>query len=546
MPDYVAWDKIQQRAKSRIWAGFRDVDVLAATAPTGFGKTRLGAMLIRDIEAKGYSWVWYTHRKTLTAQTSASFTTQGLDFGVRASGRKAELELGNCGQIAMLQSERAAVKSGSRDLHQAKFVIVDEAHANANGYAETVIRHHVEDGAKVLLLTATPIGLGHVAQKLVTLATLSEMRDIGALLPAICYSPSEVSMKDVQKISSGDFSPTQQAKRFMQQQVVGDVITHFQNLNGQRLPSLGFAPCVKSSMWFVDEFIKRGIPAAHIDGEDVYLGERNWDGTQKVYPSSQKMREVVFEQLRSGEVAIIWNRFVMREGIDIPQLGHVVFACAFGAPETWIQACGRVLRADPDKPELKTVKIQDHGANCHRAGLGSPNQDREWVLDCTNKSIADHHKAERKEGNEEASVRCPGCFMEIARQTWISNGCSCPKCGASFQAEVRKVFQTDGKLVQVRQKSEKKKNQTHAFQKEWTKLYFQMKSPRARGSTFNYLTHVFETNCPAFKVNKKTGRVRNIDTGETFKLGFCPTHESDWDCSVKIVPNNRLQWPEKF
>ena len=57
MPDYVAWDKIQQRAKSRIWAGFRDVDVLAATAPTGFGKTRLGAMLIRDIEAKGYSWV---------------------------------------------------------------------------------------------------------------------------------------------------------------------------------------------------------------------------------------------------------------------------------------------------------------------------------------------------------------------------------------------------------------------------------------------------------------------------------------------------------
>jgi superfamily II DNA or RNA helicase len=326
--DFVAWDKIQQDAKDLIRSSFREVDCLVAAAPTGFGKTRLGANLIKGAVAHGTKWVWSTHRKTLTTQTLRSFQEQGLDFGVRASGLADLADITKPGQIAMLQSERAAVKAGKRQLHDAKLVIVDEAHANKTGYSEEVIRHHLDAGAKVLLLSATPVGLGHLGQKLINLAYLSDMRKIGALLPAESFSPPEFELKHVKKIASGDYSPLQQSRMVMRQQVVGDIYKHYLNLNSHQVPTIGFGPDVKSSMYLCDEFNRRGIKAAHIDGQDVYLGEHDLHGEPIIYKSSQKMRDYVFSEVEAGRIKIIWNRFVMREGVDIPCLGHAIFACS--------------------------------------------------------------------------------------------------------------------------------------------------------------------------------------------------------------------------
>ena len=347
--DFEAWGSLQERARRQIWAAYGDPNVrcLAATSPTGSGKTRLGGNVIQNVIAKGYSWEWLTHRKTLASQTAVSFRKQGIDFGMRSSSMADQMDVNKPGQITMFQSDRAAIKAGKREPHKSKFAIVDEAHANANGYAKTVTERHLEEGNYVLLLTATPVGLGHLAHKLITLATPSELRKIGVLLRADCYAPSEVDMTDVRRVASGEFSPQQQAPRFMRQQVVGSVTRHYRTLNPHCVPTLAFAPSVLSSMWFTDECIAAGIPAAHIDGSDVYLGEHNLDGSPLIYRSSQKMREQVFDMLRSGDIKILWNRFVMREGVDIPEIGHLIFACSIGTAETWIQACGRGLRAHP-------------------------------------------------------------------------------------------------------------------------------------------------------------------------------------------------------
>jgi DNA repair protein RadD len=479
--DFSAWNAIQERARKEIWEAFRNVDCLVAAAPTGFGKTRLGANLIKDVEAKGHKWVWYTHRKTLTTQAIRSFQEQGLDFGVRASGLADMADITKPGQIAMLQSERAATKAGRRQLHDAKFVIVDEAHANKTGHSEEVIRSHLEAAAKVLLLSATPVGLGQLGEKLIDLAPLSEMRKIRALLPAECFSPSEFSLKDVKKITSGDYSPAAQAKAVMRQQVVGDIYKHYVILNPDQVPTIAFAPDVPSSLWLCDYFNDRGVKAAHIDGQDVYLGEHDLDGDRVIYQSDQKMRDYVFDEVRAGRIKVIWNRFVMREGIDIPELGHAIFACAFGTPETWVQAAGRVLRVDANNPTLTKVRIQDHGGNCHRAGLGSPNQDRLWTLSDTNKSLSGRAKQERKEGKDDAPVRCPGCFREIAKDRWMAAGHRCPVCGEKFRQESRMVFQTDGKLQKVSQKKKSPKRQT--LQQAWSKVIYSVAwSSGARGT----------------------------------------------------------------
>ena len=483
-----AWDAIQERARQDIKKAFKDVRCLAACAPTGFGKTRLGANLIHDAVAKGNSWLWYTHRRTLTAQTIQSFKDQGLDFGVRASGMGELMNVTKPGQIAMLQSERAAIKARKRGLHKAKFVILDEAHANATGFAEKVIKQHIDDGAYVLLLTATPVNLGNIADKLIVLATLAELRSVGALVPAICYAPSEVDMKDVRKVASGDFSPTQQAPRFMRQQVVGNIITHFFNLNPEGKPSLGFAPCVKSSMWFVDQFKAAGISAAHIDGQDVYLGEHDLNGEPIVYRSSQKMRQQVFAMLRSGEVKIIWSRFCLREGVDLPEIAHLVMATAFGTPESWIQACGRGLRAHPS---LSSVTCQDHGGNLHRPGLGSPNMDRDWTLETTNKSMIAESKKEQQQTDEPASVSCPSCCLEISRIKWRDAGSECPECGYSFSKTFRMVFQTSGKLQKVPDKKPGKKSKLpEDLQKAWIQC---LNSFASSGKRYNQMSAYFQS-----------------------------------------------------
>lgn len=540
--DYPAWDAIQERAKCRIWTALKDVNCLAASAPTGFGKTRLGANLIKQVEAKGYPWVWYTHRKTLTIQTMRSFKEQGLDFGVRASGQSDLMDINKPGQIAMIQSERAATKSGKRELHDAKFVVIDESHANKTGYAEELIRHHLAAGAKVLQLSATPVGQGHISERLVELASLSEMREIGALLPAECFSPSEFDMKHVKKIATGEYSPSQQAKAVMQQQVVGDIGKHYFNLNPEQVPTIGFGPDVKSSIGLCDYFNDMGVKSAHIDGDNVYLGEHDLDGPI-IHKSSQKMRDYAFDAVRCGDIKVIWNRFVMREGVDIPELGCAIFACAFGSPETWVQAVGRVLRFDPTHPDRKHVIVIDHGGNCRRVGLGSPNEDRLWSLEDTNKSIVDEAKKDREDGNNDSSVRCPNCFREIERIKWVLAGNSCPVCHHTFKQTFRVIPQTDGTLKKVPQGRDKKL-QTHSWQKVWDNLYY--RSMRSVGYNFHYMAHLFEMQCTGYRIDRIKGRVISKDTGEQWRLGNCPYDPDEWGRSCKEVPRQHLQWSERF
>jgi len=923
MVDTAAWDTIQERARTRIWDGFRDVKCLAAVAPTGFGKTRLGSMLIKDVQRKGYPWVWYTHRKTLTTQTMRSFQDQGLDFGVRASGLPDFEDITKPGQIAMLQSERAAIKNGKRSLHDARFVIVDESHANKNGWAEEAIRHHLNNGDRVLQLSATPVGQGHISENLIELASMSEMLEIGALLPAECWSPSELDMKHIRKIASGEYSPGDQAKMVMKQQVVGDIMKWYWNLNPEQVPTLGFGPDVKSSMWLCDYFNDRGIKSAHIDGEKIYLGEHDLWGNPVVVNSNQKLRDQLFDKVSTGEIKVLWNRFVCldaeteilttdgwmgidemtpdhlvanwqdgkiwfskpgkvmrrprrpgermvfvetprrsirvtedhelltitgdccekrparelvdtraalpvcgqsgplgvlvpqpeyqgatprriasnayrlrslghspeearmlaierikereslrykqpvelsldecefigfwvgdgnknklkkggieyrlyesesytqivsrieylinslgidairktrtteneaksvvwsfsrgtgfghqkrkglfhlepyleksgskylwglnekqfesflrglwmangtqhldrttlpgsgfsicsaneslldllqsiavcrgyrasvrsydqtlggqlfhlsltktnshemteyrlqfddepseeevwcvttesqniitrrhgsvtvmgncREGLDVPPLGHAIFACAFGQPETWIQAVGRVLRADLTNPAMTSVKIQDHGGNLHRCGLGHPNDDRLWSLYDTNKSIVDASKKAREKGEEYASVRCPTCSREVKKEAWQANGYACPYCGATARRNTRVMIMKDGSLKKVPQKSEKKREK-HPVQKTYDNMYYA--SCNGRGMSFNYLVDQLERQCTGYYVNRDTCSFISKDTGEQWRLGNTPKHESQWSASVKEVPRCNLHRPE--
>ena len=532
------WDDLQHKAYDDIWAvldkGARSV---VGVGPTGFGKTRLAIMMCQEADRRGWPWIFYTHRKTLFQQTHKRFEEAALGHGCRASGYESALD--RSGQLAMFQTESAAIPD-SRSKHDARLVIVDEAHCNKTGFAESVLKEHNAEGAQVVGLTATPVGISHLYDEMATFAYNSDLRRVGGIVLADSFAPSEFDLSDVRRVApGGDFSQAAQTGKVMVQQVVGNIVGHFLQINPDMKPSLGFAPCVKSAQWFVDQFCLRGIPAASIDGENVYWGNRHLlTGEPELVRSTQKEREKVFEASRTGKIKIIWNRFVMREGIDLPYLEHGVFACAFGAPESWVQAVGRLLRSDGNR--FSKVTIQDHGGNLRRAGLGSPNADRMWALSHTNASIVKGEADARKEGTADTPRICGVCHRPSLESVWKKHGWRCPSCGAYSKDFHTPVIQTDGKLKKVKDTEGIRRLQSSPVQKLWDGYFFRM---RKGESNFNQLRSWFEREQP-YRIDRtgnKTMAVCKI-TGDRHRLGYVPEANSDdWGKAVSIVPFRNLQ-----
>ena len=135
---------------------------------------------------------------------------------------------------------------------------------------------------------------------------------------------------------------------------------------------------------------------------------------------------------RHGSVTVMGN---CREGLDIPCVGHAIFACVFGSLRSYLQAGGRALRAHPS---LNHVTIQDHGGSYIRHG--SLNEDREWKLGMTGYKTTGLRLEAMRENPELEPIICPKCHM--ARLS----GPRCPHCGHACFKRSRFVVQIDGTL----------------------------------------------------------------------------------------------------
>lgn len=298
----------------------------------------------------------YVHRKMLREQMSAGMDDEGLEYGVRAAG--VDPALLKDVQVSSIQTEASRVYRHKRwELHDAEEVHIDEAHLQKNGVAVKVMNDHLAKGARVFGWTATPLNIGEHYDQLIVAGTNTELRECGAHVQCQTYAPDEPDLNKIGKVKVGeDLSEPQNRQAIMRPGVFGRVYQHAVRLNPDLRPMLLFGPDVGGSLYFAEEFYKRGIPAAHIDGEEIWInGER--------MPSTQEARQQLSEASRTGEVKIVCNRYVMREGIDFPWIYHCIMATVFGSLTTYLQAGGRLLRAHDS---LDHVLLQDHGGNWHR------------------------------------------------------------------------------------------------------------------------------------------------------------------------------------
>ena len=495
-------DRALAETTAAIEAGERRICV---TSPTGGGKTKMLVDMIEWAAGRNQRVALYTNRRMLLDQTRAVLEKHGIYPGMRASGYESAL-LRDV-QLCMTQTEGSQVLvKESRNLHSAALVLIDEAHLQAGGRMEEIAGRHIADGAAIVGYTATPLDLGNMYDRLIQAGTTSELRECGALVPCMTYGPDEPDTRHIKRQATGEFSEGDIRKVIMTQHIFGRVFDWWKKLNPDALPALLFAPGVKESLWFAQEFAKQGVRAAHIDGEDVWL-----DG--ELHRSEPEARAEVMRQHRDGELAIVCNRFVLREGIDAPWVYHGIFATVFGGLASYLQSGGRLLRAYAG---MDHVILQDHGGAWWRHG--SLNEDRAWELGDTNYVTTELREERMREKKEREPIVCPKCAA-VRR-----SGRTCMKCGFQHEKSVRMVVQRDGQL-RAREGDilqPRRVRREPDTQKIWEQTYYRMK--RA-GMTFRQAEGLF-----FYEQHYWPPR----------ELPLMPREPLDWFRKVNEVPKERL------
>lgn len=512
-------DSAHSDVTSGIEAGER---ALCVTSPTGGGKSLMMTRLISWGRERQLRSMLLTNRRMLLSQIQDGLAEAGIPFGIRAAGFRPDPSYPV--QVSSIQTEVSRVyKRKDWELYPADLLFVDEAHNQANGRAEQFINDYKTAGARVLGFTATPVDLAHLYDRLIVAGTTSELRACGALVPCSTYGPDEPDARNLPpKVKVGeDLSENQIRKAIMAPNIFARVLEAWQSLNPDGMPTLLFAPGVKESIWFCEQFHAAGISAAHIDGEAISYGETDSEGNSVTYRSTQAERDKVRDGSRDGSIMVVCNRFVMREGVDWRWLAHGIFATIFGALSSYLQAGGRLLRAYPG---LDQVTIQDHGGNWWRHG--SLNSDRVWDLTYGNREIAGMHDMNMREKKTTEPICCPQCHMIRA------NGARCPKCGYIANGKSRLVVQTDGTLKAMEGDIYKahRVRRNDNTEKLWVEMYHRARSEKWNATFQQAMAYFFHEN--------HYYPPRN--------LPLMPTADIDWFRKVRAVPKDDLRQPQEM
>lgn len=366
--------------------------------------------------------------------------------------------------------------------------LVHNCHLQKGDQSKSLLsEYRTEHGAVLFGISATPLGVSSIYDHLIVAGNNTSLRECGALVRAKCFEPAVVDLPKIRKSKTGVFTQGElesEMKEIWSQHVMGHVLKHWEKLNPDARPSLGMAPGVKESRWLAKEFFQRGINAAHIDAEGIYV-----NGEYKA-TTEQSDRDELFEMMKDGRVPIAWNRFVLREGLDLPWLYMLSLATPIASLLSFVQVVGRILRSHPSKTE---ALIADH---CGVIRMhGSPNMDRDddWrqyfhEQDETKITKDRNQKLTDPENKEPEPITCPACGCIRVK------GPKCSSCGHEHPKSVRMVIQESGSLKPMTGDvyPRRKVSEYNDTQKKWNNVYFRMrnaKTPKTFSQALAFFKH---------------------------------------------------------
>ncbi len=317
-------------------------------SPCGAGKT---AMMLRfAIEAvkHGKTVHIYAHRVMLIRQLIERLEAEGLTFGViAATARGLENPIAPI-QICSMPTVLSRYGNSRYDIRRPDIVLIDEAHQQASGKSRKLLLKFYREDSLLIGFSATPVGLGGLYEKIIVAGNHADMLACNAHVPIVCYAPNSPDLSRLKTEKNGEFSEESNRSLNNPAIIIGSVYEHWRRLNPDQLPAIGFAPGVAESKWFVEQFRRRGVACAHIDSDrTILVVEENGQLVSKEFETTDELREEVILGSREGRYKIVWNRFVLREAIDMPWLYHCILATSIGGLATYIQSVGRVMRYSP-------------------------------------------------------------------------------------------------------------------------------------------------------------------------------------------------------
>jgi len=412
----------QEKAIAETEAALAVGQKVILVAPTGSGKTVMGAVIAKRAAEQHRGVLFLAHRREIIDQTSRKLQAYGVPHGVIMAGADDRLRPMECVQVASVATLWSrGMRSDAMPMPPADLIIVDECHhAPAHTYSK-IIEHYPD--AKLLGLTATPCrgdgrGLGGHFTAIVEAPQIADLIIEGHLVRSRVYAPVRPDLKGVHT-RHGDYIEGELAGRMDTPKLVGDLVSHWIKF-GERRRTVVFAVNVAHSLHICAEFRSCGIRAEHLDGETP-LGER----------------EAILGRLASGETEVVINCMVLTEGWDCPEVGCCVLARPTKKMGLFRQMVGRVLRPAEGKAD---AIVLDHSGAIYRHGL--PEDPVLWTLDPDQLAVSPEH-AKRSERSETALLECSQC------SAMRMGGKPCPACGFMPRRPARDVFFADGNLSLV-------------------------------------------------------------------------------------------------
>ena len=400
-------------------------------SPTGSGKTTMGMAFIASAMAKGKRVAFIANRIHLVSQASREFAKAGIQHGVIQGDNSFNTSAG-----CLVCSIQTVARRG---LPPVDLIIIDEGHGvpGSKDYLKVIFENN---NIPIIALTATPFSRGMAKvhdellgeplfEDLVVVSTIRELIDLGFLVDCEIYAPSDPDLSGVKTIRNKygemDYEEASLADAVFKPKLMGDIVSHWLKV-GRGRPTVCFATNVAHSRAIVEKFQEAGIPAGHIDG----------------YMKDEERNEVL-DMMTRGEIKVLSNVGVLREGWDFPAAEILIMARPTKSLIAWIQMCGRVLRPFPGKD---VAIILDHSGSAHE--LGYPTDDLPLELCDGNVQKSDSKPQEKKEPSK--PKKCPKChFMKPAGQH------KCSKCGFAPE-RVKDVESAEGDLTPLERKKASK------------------------------------------------------------------------------------------
>lgn len=294
----------QRRAVSAGIEAVRLGKDICIQAPTGGGKTRCSIEWAKWCIANSKQMVFYTNRKLLTEQTSASYAKAGVDHGVRAAEYDDMFDDMKPVQICSADTEwvRVLGEKASWAPYDADVVVIDEVHLQKATKMQSLIEDHKSRGAQIIALTATPVEVAHMADELFISGTMKEYRVCKALVPAMVKSIEQPDLRKVKRNRTGEYIIDDKKRFIYTQTIVASVIDRYERYNPDRRPALMYAPCVASSRWLADQFANRGHRFCHVDATEMELDGKRQTLTRSVWAD-------ILDMYRDGAIHGITSRF---------------------------------------------------------------------------------------------------------------------------------------------------------------------------------------------------------------------------------------------